>query len=255
MDHIHSYDFGPRVLNGIDISIPQPNYFVKYGADAINSQKRFLQRLGIGHLFERRVMIASNFDSKIVTINDLSFSGYETESRSKCNGFDGVIVTEPVIPLLSGWGDCPWLMIASDSVVGTVHAARKTLDNYILNSFFDVLSKITPLSSLKIGLSPFIPTHLFGHQQVHLERRREWEDCGAIHHERGQFYIDLYRMICADLEKIGIAREQIMNAELSSFALSESSHQHGGYAISHRHALQTQNAREGRGAFCIMLKD
>lgn len=254
MNGIYSYDLGPRVLNGIDISIQQPNYFVKYGPDALESQQKFLQRLGIGHLFERRIMIASHFDSRVISVNDLSFSGYETDSRSRCNGFDGVIVTEPEIPLLSGWGDCPWLLVASDSMIGTVHAARKTLDNHVLYSFFEAASKKTDLASFKIGLSPFIPTPLFGHQQISLERRRDWEDSGAIHGDNGEVFIDLYAMIIADLMKIGISREQVVNARLSSYAISQRSHELGGYAVSHRHALQTEKAQEGRGAFCLMLQ-
>lgn len=254
MKEIYSYDLGPRVLNAIDVSIPQPNYFVKYGADALGSQMRFLQRLGIGHLFERRIMVASHFDNKIVAVGDLSFSGYETESRSRCNGFDGVIVTEPEIPLLSGWGDCPWLLVASDSMIGTVHAARKTLDSYILDSFFESWSRKANLSSLKIGLSPFIPAHLFGHRQFSLQRRQDWENAGAIHQSDGQFFIDLYAMISADLKRMGIGNEQVINAGLSSYAISERSHELGGYAVSHRHALQTEKSREGRGAFCIMLQ-
>lgn len=252
---IFSYDLGGHVLNGIDVSPKQPNYYVKYDQSAIDSQRNFFQRLGIGELFDRRVMVAVSWGVNMLVVNDLSFSGYKDRMTSKCNGFEGVIVTEPDIPILSGWSDCPWLMAAGKQSVGIVHTARDTVDSNVIEVFLGVLSVRERLSDLRIGVSPYIPTMLFGHDQLSLKRRSDWETAGAINEIDGKFYVDLHRMILADLVKSGLREGQVSNGHLDSYAISERSHALGGFAVSRRHAQVAKDCKEGRGAFCLMMKE
>ena len=256
MNDIYKYDLGHSVLNGIDIQTVQPNYFVKYGSGAIESQRRLLERLGIGELFDRRVMIAPIFGNKILSIGDLYYSGYENPHTSRCNGYDGIITTEPNMPLISGWGDCPWLLVASNSKIGTVHATRDTLDMYILDNFFDsFLEGITDKSELRIGFSPYIPQFLFDHDELNMKRKSDWIEANAVDESNGKYLLDLKKIIFYELERLDIPLENISDGNLNSWEISNKSHEQGGYSVSHRHAKKTIGSVEGRGAFCLMLRD
>lgn len=250
---MQKYKFGDNILNAIDVSVPQSNYWMKYGDDAVESQSRFFQSLGVSHLFARRVVAAYPFGTNVMEISDLSFSGYESEKRSRCNGYDGVITSIPEIPLFSGWGDCPQLLVAGENSVGLVHTARDTLDNYILTIFFEMFFRNNTPRKTKVGFSPYIFPESFDHQYVNL-KREDWFNKGCIYKKDNLLYVDLFKMIEDDLLRLGITPENIMDAKLNSFKISEDSFKRGGYSVSHRHALSVEGAKEGRGGLCIMIR-
>ncbi len=246
MREYYSYKFKQNVLDTIDISIPQKNYFLKYSNDAIKNQKELFKNLKIQRYFNNRVVIANSFETKILYLKDLSHSGY-TGQVSKCNGYDGVITGMRNIPLFTGFGDCPQLMVVGDKEIGLVHATLKTLDKNILKKFFKIFSINNNLSKTQIGFSPYIFPENFKYKTLKLKRATLLE---SITKKDGFYFIDLKQMILRDLIKIGINPLNIKDLNVNTYNLSKLSEKKRGYQISHRQA----STREGRGGLVLMLR-
>jgi copper oxidase (laccase) domain-containing protein len=255
VNKIYQYSFGEHVLNGTDISCPIDNYNVKYGGEPLRAQLMLLERLGIQHLFDRRAVMGAVFGNSVLKITDLECSGYDSESRSRCSGYDGVITNERNLPLMTGWGDCPELLVAGKNTVGIVHSTGKTLDRYILDNFFKLFFETEDPADTKVGFSPYIFPGNYTGDFRDLTRFNEWSEAGLIRIENGVQHMNLAGMNAEDLLRLGVLAKNIHNKCYNSYQISIESNREGGYAVSHRHAANTPGTREGRGAACIMLKD
>ena len=242
----YTYGFKSDILDAIDVSIPQRNYFRRYSSDAIENQRTFFSELGIENCFDNRVIVANSFGTNILRVEDLSHSGY-TDNECNCDGYDGVITSIPKVPLFTGFGDCPQLMVIGNNEIGLVHATRDTLDNYILQVFFDEFSRNNNLSETKIGFSPYLHTPNFGHKYLNLQRT-DWDE--SIIEIQGVYFLDLKKMILEDLQNLGINDFNIFDLSINTYNLSQQSAERGGYQISHRQA----STKEGRGGLVLMLR-
>lgn len=115
-------------------------------------------------------MMACGFGTDLVNISNNSFSGYSDQSSSRCNGFDGVIVTEPNFPIVIPWGDCPNLLVAGKSSIGIVHAARDTIDMDIVRVFFERFLVREAVQNVRIAMTPCIAADFFDHEWLDLRR-------------------------------------------------------------------------------------
>ena len=244
---------GDHVISGIDVSPVMGNYYVKYGGEPIREQLDFFQALGISHLFDRRVMMGAVFGNSILDVHNFDFSGYSNGSNN-CNGYDGVMTRMRELPIMIGCSDCPEILVAGETAVGIVHSTSKTLDQYILDHFFEMFFETEDPDKTKVAFSPYIlPMDYFGNFED-LDRFNEWVKEGCVQSNNGQHHLDLGKMNRLDLLRLGLSRENIYDAQHNSYRMSRHSHKDGGYAISHRHAANTPGSREGRGIVCIMLK-
>jgi copper oxidase (laccase) domain-containing protein len=242
-----SYNFGENILNVIDVSPKQINYYLKYSKNAIVNQKKFFKELNLDNLFENRVMVASPFSGKVKRIHGESYSGY-TSTSSNCQEYDGIITSDKNLPLYFGFGDCPWLMVSSENSIGVVHSSRGTLDKNILQTFFKEFSKTSDLSKIKIGFSPYIFKGNFGNEYLPEERKEFFAKFSKI--KNGLYYIDLKKAIVNDLINIGIKKKNIFDFKINTYEMSKKSSKLGGFEISHRQAKN----KEGRGGAILMIK-
>ena len=252
MGAFYEYNLGCGARGVIDISDVQKNYSVKWGNGALDAQRELLNGCGMGGLFDRRVVVASAFGVKIARVEDSSFSGYDNKGRSRCDGYDGAITDLSNIPIMHGWGDCPWLMVAGRGKIGVVHATRETIDKFVLDHFFEGFFKGIDRFGVKVGFSPFIRADKFSHEYLNLNRISDWENSDAAYKKNGVYHLDLGKMIHAELERLGVLRENIFDAGFDSYKMSERSVKEGGFAVSHRHVFDSGATKEGRGACCII---
>ncbi|RCR68342.1 laccase domain-containing protein [Larkinella punicea] len=247
---IIKFDLGLHVHNAVDVSIPQKNYFLKYGEDGIINQKLFFDFLNISENFKDRVVVANAFSTEILHIEDKAYSGY-TGNFSNCNKYDGVITQIRRLALFTVFGDCPQLIVVGKKTIALLHASRKTIDDNIIFVFFEKFKKFENAEDIKVAISPYITEKYFTHEYLNLKRGVNWKKHIAI--KDNLYLIDLASMIKEDLKSVGINEENFINLKIDTWELSEKSVEKLGCSVSHRYAV-TFDRKEGRGGMMVMLK-
>ena len=281
-------DLGNGIKFGGDFEIPFTRNYVesfRHDIDEVGANQFELLRetLGIdeydvdwfevvGELYRKRIVPDGQGNSIITVAMDTpKFFGYnnpfdETKlPTTRAPNIDGVIVTDPNIPLYCAYSDCPWLFVQADELFGAIHLSRRNLDRQFLlgrflKRFYSTLGR-SHISSDKLILSPHICPESYFYENLDSVNHQPWIEAEAVNERDKGWTLNLQKMIEYQLEENGIGKHNLdTSLVFDTYDRSMKSHHNGGIVYSHKYRCEFRGDEEdaprtGRGAMIMTRFD